>query len=89
MRLRSALLWLWCRPAAAALIGALAWEPPCAAGAAGKREEKFFKKPNKQKVIEKDQICGYQGRVGNWRKVIRAIKRHNLPLQVILCRLTL
>ena len=28
------LLWLWCRPAAVALIGPLAWEPPYAAGAA-------------------------------------------------------
>jgi len=30
----SALLWLWCRPAAAALIGPLACEPPYAGGAA-------------------------------------------------------
>ncbi len=29
-----ALLWLWCRPAAAAPIRPLAWEPPYAAGAA-------------------------------------------------------
>ena len=29
-----ALLWLWCRPAATALIRPLAWEPPYAAGAA-------------------------------------------------------
>ena len=29
-----ALLWLWCRPVATALIGPLAWEPPYAAGAA-------------------------------------------------------
>ena len=29
-----ALLWLWCRLAAAALIGPLAWEPPYAAGVA-------------------------------------------------------
>ena len=29
-----ALLWLWCRPAAVALIRPLAWEPPHAAGAA-------------------------------------------------------
>ena len=28
------LLWLWCTPAAVALIGPLAWEPPYAAGAA-------------------------------------------------------
>jgi len=37
------LLWLWCRLAATALIGSLAWEPPCAAGAAlekAKRQEK-------------------------------------------------
>ena len=34
------LLWLWCRPAATALIGPLAWEPPCASGAALKDKEK-------------------------------------------------
>ena len=28
----SVLLWLWCRPAAVALIRPLAWEPPYAAG---------------------------------------------------------
>ena len=28
------LLWLWCRPAATALIQPLAWEPPYAAGTA-------------------------------------------------------
>ena len=33
------LLWLWCRPAAAAPIGPLAWEPPYAAGAALKRQK--------------------------------------------------
>ena len=32
-----ALLWLWCRPAATALIRPLAWEPPYAMGAALKR----------------------------------------------------
>ena len=32
-----ALLWLWCRPAAAALIRPLAWEPPYAMGAAPKK----------------------------------------------------
>ena len=39
------LLWLWCRPAAVALIQSLAWEPPRAAGAALKRQKK--KKPHK------------------------------------------
>ena len=42
-----ALLWLWCRPAAAASIGPLAWEPPCAVGVAlgkkkGKKKKSLF-----------------------------------------------
>ena len=39
-----ALLWLWYKPASAAPIQPLAWEPPYAAGAALKKKEKFFKK---------------------------------------------
>ena len=38
------LLWLWCRPAAAAPIGPLAWEPPYAVGAALKKKENKRKK---------------------------------------------
>ena len=34
------LLWLWDRPAAAALIGPLAWEAPYAVGMALKRQKK-------------------------------------------------
>ena len=34
-----ALLWLWCGPVATALIGPLAWEPPCAEGVALKRQQ--------------------------------------------------
>ena len=34
-----ALLWLWHRPAAVALIRPLAWEPPYAAGAGLKRQK--------------------------------------------------
>ena len=42
------LLWLCCRPAATALIGPLAWEPPYAAGAAlGKAKRR--KKEKKRK----------------------------------------
>ena len=33
------LQWLWCRPAAVALIRPLAWEPPYATGAALKRQK--------------------------------------------------
>ena len=36
-----ALLWLWCRPAAVALIQPLAWELPCAAGSALKEKKKY------------------------------------------------
>ena len=35
-----ALLWLWCRPAATALIQPLAWKPPYAAGVALKDKKK-------------------------------------------------
>ena len=41
-----ALLWLWCRPAATAPIGPLAWEPPYVAGLALKKKKK--KQPPKQ-----------------------------------------
>ena len=34
------LLWLWCRPAAVALIRPLAWEPPYASREALKRKKK-------------------------------------------------
>ena len=33
-------LWLWCRPAAAALIQPLTWQPPYATGAVLKRKRK-------------------------------------------------
>ena len=41
-----ALLWLWRRPAAVALIQSLAWEPPCAMGAALKSKKKKKKEVN-------------------------------------------
>ena len=49
-----ALLWLWCRPAATALIEPLAWEPPYAVGAALKRQETKNKKPNQTKPKQKE-----------------------------------
>ena len=45
-----ALLWLWCRPAAAALIRPLAWEFPCAVGAALKKSAKLLIELEKKKV---------------------------------------
>ena len=42
------LLWLWCRPVATVLIGPPAWEPPCATGAALKRQKEKKKKKKKK-----------------------------------------
>ena len=49
-----ALLWLWHRPAAAAPIRPLAWEPPYAAGVAlekAKKKKKKKKKKDKENYI--------------------------------------
>ena len=43
-------LWLWCRPAAAALIQPLPWELPYATNAALKSQKKI-KKLKKQKLV--------------------------------------
>ena len=43
------LLWLWCRPAAAALIRSLAWELPYATGAAPKKTNRQKTKKKKKK----------------------------------------
>ena len=47
----SLLLWLWCRPAAVAPMGPLAWEPPDAMGAALTSKKK--------KKTKKEKTCGY------------------------------
>ena len=55
-----ALLWLWCRPAAAAPIWPLTWEPPYAAGAALKRQKTKKKKKRKKKksqVVHLFTVC--------------------------------
>ena len=46
-----ALLWLWCRPAATALIQPLAWEPPHAVGAALKRQKTKTNKQTKTQLM--------------------------------------
>ena len=49
-----ALLWLWQRPAAIAVIQPLAWEPPNAESVALKRQKQKAKKKN-----EKEMYHGY------------------------------
>ena len=46
--LDSELLWLWLRPVATAPIRSLAWEPPCATGAALEKDKKTEKKKNQK-----------------------------------------
>ena len=46
------LLWLWCRPAAVALIRPLAWEPPFAMGAALKDKSKQTKITTNMNLLE-------------------------------------
>ena len=44
----SDLAWLWCRPATTAPIHPLAWESPCATGAALKKKTKKERKKKKE-----------------------------------------
>ena len=44
----TALLWLWCRLAAAALVGLLGWEPLYATGAAQEKAKRQKKKKRKK-----------------------------------------
>ena len=55
-----ALLWLWHRPVAIALIQALTWEPPYAVGAALKIQKKERKKEKKKERKEKMQAAGIE-----------------------------
>ena len=57
-----ALLWLWCRPAAVALIRPLAWEPPYAPCVALKKQKEDEKKKTKDKlsVIKVTWWCNIQ-----------------------------
>ena len=60
--LDSALMWLWCRPAAAALIQPLAWEPPSAMGVALKSKNKQTNKQKRTTVIKEfpHDAAGYE-----------------------------
>ena len=49
-----ALLWLWCRPVAAALIRPLAWEPPYATRVA---LEKAKTHTHKKKILQRNKFC--------------------------------
>ena len=80
-----ALLWLWCRLEATAPIRPLAWEPPCAAGAAqeiAKRQKKKKKKKKKntpcacRQFIQNMQILSYC--LKNALSELNALCLHNM-----------
>ena len=56
-----ALLWLWHRLAATASIRPLAWETPCAVGAALKRQKTKTKFKKKIEVERNTIILGFPG----------------------------
>ena len=61
-----ALLWLWCRAAAAALIRPLAWEPPYAVGAALKGPKKKKRKEKLRKSdLRNSSEYNFTGRAGS------------------------
>ena len=51
------LLWLWCRPTAAAPFGPLAWEPPYAASVALKRKKKVGWNPSAGGQEQQGRCC--------------------------------
>ena len=46
------LLWLWCRLVATAPIRPLAWEPPCAAGAALDKAKRQQQQQQQKKIFK-------------------------------------
>ena len=64
-------LWLWCRPAATALIRFLAWEPPYATGVALEKvkSQKKIKNKNKyKKEFKKKIIKGIDIKISHYKK---------------------
>ena len=64
-----ALLWLWARQAAVALIQPLAWEPPFAADVALKKPKQKAKPKEKTSKVPPKATYGIfpgQGRAGVW-----------------------
>ena len=57
------LLWLWCRPAPAVLIGPLAWELPYAMGAALKKRKKKVRITHTHTMYKRRFIMGLGSQV--------------------------
>ena len=69
-----ALLWLWHRPAATALIRPLAWEPPYAPGAALEKAKRQKTKNKKQKYAKPEawspEGCADYSWIREWGQVL-------------------
>ena len=73
------LLWLWHGPVATALIGPLAWEPPCATGAALERQKikNFFKF---KKISGVTHVrCAHTWTVPRTGSVVTVCQDHTMP----------
>jgi len=68
------LLWLWCRVAATAPIGPLAWEPPYAAGEALKKEKNKFSPQNNH--LRDTVIPAFLKRKGRLREAKKFAEGH-------------
>ena len=74
------MLWVWCRPAATALIQPLAWELSYATGAALKKKRKEKEKNNKDKLKKKKEALKLQTQTSGKRTVeIHSQMSENFP----------
>ena len=63
-----ALMWLWCKLAAAGQIRPLAWEPPYAVSVALKRQKKTKKKKKKGKEVKNCSLRNKETIAGNFEE---------------------
>ena len=63
--------WLWCRPAAVALIQPLAWEPPNAMGVAPKKT-----KDQKKKKLSQNKNPVADGFIGKFYQTFRVLNTY-------------
>ena len=60
------LLWLWCRPAAAAPVWSLVWDHPYAAGAVLKKKKEKRKKEKAKWLLSKNTTEGFWCQIKHW-----------------------
>ena len=79
-----ALLWLWCRLAATALIRPLAWEPPYAAGSSPRKDKKTKKKKKKKKGKKKKKRQRQEQKEKKRKQRKRAHRKENTSVRNVI-----